>query len=61
MDVPREAMTLGVFSRKCIRCCDRLGDQEEVPQNNTMLEKQSLPGPPNIHPEIAKDVMKYTN
>lgn len=42
MEVSREVMTLGAFLGKCIRCGDRLGYQEEVPQNNAMLEKQKL-------------------
>lgn len=54
MDVSREAMTLGVFSRKCIRCCDRPGDQEEVPQNNTMLEKQKLARATKYSPRNCK-------
>lgn len=41
MEVFREFMTLVFLLRKCIRCCDRLGDQEEVPQNNAMLEKHA--------------------
>lgn len=57
MKVSREAMIL--FKRKSIRCCDRLGDQEKVPQNNAMLEK--LARATKYSPETVKDVMKYTN
>lgn len=42
MEVSREVMTLGAFLGKCIRRGDRLGYQEEVPQNSAMLEKQKL-------------------
>lgn len=59
MEVSREVMSLG-FLKKMLS--DAVTDWETRKKcHKTMLCLKSLPGPPNIHPEIVKDVMKYTN